>query len=124
MFDRVLHGLQLVLVRVAAAACCLLPISVMAQQAASGRIALLNVDRGGNFIRIHLDTPMVNPGNCPAAEFYILEVQGAGSNRMIAALYAAHVQRAPVQLWIHACTAAPYWGAHRPSVMDVYWFAP
>lgn len=77
-----------------------------AQAAASGRITMLNVPAHGQFVRVQLDTSVINPGNCQAAEFYIIELSAPTANRILGALYAAHASRANVTMWIQGCPPA------------------
>jgi len=98
------------------------PAAAWAQAGVSGRIAMLNVPTHGQFVRIELDKPTINPANCQAAEFYIVELSGPNANRFLGALYAAHASRATVHFWVLGCTVAQHWGATRPSVYDVYWY--
>lgn len=98
--------------------------SVWAQQAASGRITQINVEKNGGYVRVLLDAATINPGNCPGGDYYILEVVGSQTNRMIAAMYMAMAQRLNVTMWISGCTSGPYWGSARPSIYDVYVTSP
>jgi hypothetical protein len=97
------------------------PTSSWAQVGVSGRITILNVPSHGQFVRINLDAPTINPANCQAAEFYIVELSGPNANRFLSALYAAHASRASVSFWLNGCAAGQHWGATRPSVFDIYW---
>ncbi len=124
MRDVVLRNARRLLTGCLALAALSMPALAVAQAAASGRIAMLNVPVHGQFVRIELDAPAINPGSCPGAEFYIAELTGPNANRILGALYAAHLSRATVTLWIHGCTSGQYWGMSRPNVFDVYWYAP
>jgi hypothetical protein len=97
-----------------------------AQAGAVGRIVGLHVDRAGNYARVWLDSGTINPGNCPAAEYYIVEFPSTGGSRgpMMTALYLAYTQRQSVSMWVQGCTTAQYWGSTRPSAQDVYLNAP
>lgn len=96
-----------------------------AQATATGKISAMYVERGGNWVRLQLDTAAINPGSCPNADYYIVEF-AAASNRgpMLAALYLAFAQRSTISMWISGCTAGSYWGSTRPAAVDLYLVAP
>ena len=97
----------------------------LAQQGAIGRITQLYVPREGTYARVQLDTATINPGNCAASEYYIVEFPASGSKGpMLSAQYLAYAQRQPVTMWIYVCTDSAYWGSVRPSARDIYLSAP
>jgi hypothetical protein len=96
-----------------------------AQAFATGKIATLYSEKGGNWVRITLDTTTINPGGCGGGDFYIVEFTSpTARGPMLAALYLAFAQRSSISMWISGCTTGTYWNTTRPSVADLYLTAP
>ena len=101
----------------------LLPLSAGADGDGSnwGKITEFYVDAKMTVMRLHFSRPVVNPGKCEAADFYMLELDGSpASENFVKILLAAHLADRKVKFWIDGCTKAQWWGKTQPLIYDVY----
>jgi len=87
----------------------------------SGYITEFYTNASGSMARVKFSTPIANPDNCEAGDYYIVELDdSAGSNRYYSALLMAFTTKKIVNFWIIGCTNTKYWGHTRPKLHDVY----
>lgn len=101
----------------------LAPVSAWAEGDGSnwGKITEFYVDAKMSVMRLHFSRPVVNPGNCEAADFYMLELDGsAASENFVRVVLAAHLADRKVKFWIDGCTSQRWWGKTQPLIYDVY----
>ena len=100
-----------------------LPLSAGAEGDGSnwGRITEFYVDAKMTVMKLQFSRPAINPGNCEAGDFYMLELDGsAASENFVRVVLAAHLANRKVKFWVDGCTKERWWGKTRPLIRDIY----
>jgi hypothetical protein len=86
-----------------------------------GTITEFYVDAKMTVMRLTFSREVINPSNCEAGDFYMLELDDSpASERFVRVVLAAHLANRKVKFWVDGCTRQQWWGKTRPLIYDVY----
>jgi hypothetical protein len=78
-----------------------------------GNITWLEAGWNEPFLTVRLDVPILNPGNCPDAEFYMIEAAASTTPLFSSVLLSAHMANRKVAIVVSGCVQG------RPKIVGV-----